>query len=257
MSCIFSVCRISTPLPNFSSLNLRGKIPHADFYSWNYSFCQFLTILLCLRNNGWIQTTYRNHNNQESSHQDHWDQGWSGRIRLKRSFTSYRHIQIYPCSSLFLSSSACSGDQRVDPEPRWHGLIMSLSLPNHQQKAIRRNTFHSGYKQANKPATHKKQTASRSAFVCGDPVSLLVDTDCILLPWPQQVFCHSCLDTIMKSAQHSSSHWGLQKSIFVTKVVFLINIACTYQKNCMLKMSQLPVCSNKPWRLLLTTVHKV
>lgn len=106
MSCIFSVCRISTPLPNFSSLNLRGKIPHADFYSWNYSFCQFLTILLCLRNNGWIQTTYRNHNNQESSHQDHWDQGWSGRIRLKRSFTSYRHIQIYPCSSPFLSSSA-------------------------------------------------------------------------------------------------------------------------------------------------------
>lgn len=59
---------------------------------------------------------------------------------------------------------------------------MSLSLPNNQQKAIRRNTVHQGYEQANKPTTHEKQTASKSAFICDDPVSLLVDTDCILLP---------------------------------------------------------------------------
>lgn len=48
--------------------------------------------------------------------------------------------------------------------------------------AIRRITVHCSYEQANEPTTHKKQTALKSAFLCDDPVSLLDDTDCIVLP---------------------------------------------------------------------------
>lgn len=85
---------------------------------------------------------------------------------------------------------------------------MSVSLPNNQQKQYEENTIHRGYEQANKPTTHKKQTASKSAFICDDPVSLLVDTDCILLPPLLRVlsFVTFCLDTIMKSAQLRSPY---------------------------------------------------
>lgn len=57
----------------------------------------------------------------------------------------------------------CPGDQRVNPEPRWLGVIMSLSLPNNQKQYG--ETQFTGATSKQPTTTHKEQTASESAFI--------------------------------------------------------------------------------------------
>lgn len=80
----FCLCRISTPLPNLSSLNLRGDLFKSLFPTQNIQlYFNDLWQMFFLRCNSWLQIPTWNHNNQESSHQDHRDQGRSGKVTFK------------------------------------------------------------------------------------------------------------------------------------------------------------------------------
>lgn len=151
------------------------------------------------------------------------------------------HLSSNLYSSLFLCRllSWFSGDQRVNPEPRWHGVIASLFLPNDQQKQYEATQSSGAPIKPRTRDTQKENSFEKCLYLwwSSKPVS-----------WHRLYFTSPLAESFLLSHlfRHNNEISTTQRSSLRSTTIFPCSQSSifewssmnTHRETCMLKMSQ-------------------